>query len=416
MGNGRWLVACVFLALACAGKSTSRAGSSGAKADAGGDPPTPRDCKTSFACASGERCDKSVCVPEDGCPDAREPELLFDAPEGSPWTIGFNPHLTMLNGRETLIVSEQDEPGQVGERTYLRDLQTGRELVFVHAPGYASCSGDPARCEFPFRDMRAMAEIELGTDSVSIREETLFALSGYDWIQSPSDADYRERRILVAVGSVVELLELGSSEPIASVDLVEMSPLIVLVDDEGRSERIVSWQQASSITSENAKVSVTALETGATPRLIYTGLGGRNSALIPLQDGDDWYLLRDGDFGEPAVTVYRSDDALSVVGTLDVDWALGVDFEYRTGERALEPGPSAYVRNCNENECGSYLLRLDTVSLEEVATAELPEPGSHAIMSRALACGGADLIVANSFPDAPRRYWSLRIPGRAGFP
>jgi hypothetical protein len=407
MGAERWVVAGALLALACAGKSISHGSKDGAATD----------CMTSFACPTGERCDDGACVRDDACPGTRDQELLFEAPPGSSWADAYDPYFTVLDGREYLVMTEFDESGARGELSHFLDLRTGRELLFVHRPGHTGCRGTPARCVLSATGAAVFAEIELGEDSVSIRPETLLAFSGYDFLFS-SDADYRERRVVLTAGTIVERWQLGERSPIASIDLVDTHFLNLLVGADGRSERVLSWIQENPATGEASEVAVTALETGASSTRIYRGPGGFSAAVLALPFGDDWYLLRDGRPGDaPPVSVYRSDGAVTLVGTLDASWAMGVDYEYRNGERPLEPGPSAYVRHCDEGGCGSYRFYLDPVSLEQVARIALPEPGFRVSYSRAIACGGADLWVATqSSDDAPTRYWSLRIPGRVGSP
>jgi hypothetical protein len=203
-----------------------------------------------------------------------------------------------------------------------------------------------------------------------------------------------------------------------SVDLDDKSLSTVLVDADGRSERILSWKQENLATGEAAELAVTPLESGASSTPIYQSLGA-HGAVLALPDGEDWFVLREGRpaYDEPVVSVYRADGAVTLVGTLDTLWAIGVDYKYRTGERSLEPGPSAYVGHCDQNGCGSYRFFLDPVRLEEVASRALPEPGLRGHYSRRLACGGADFwVVTRDGPEAPMRFWSLRIPGRAGFP
>jgi hypothetical protein len=339
---------------------------------------------------------------------------LFEAPSGSPWTAGYNPHLTVLDGREYLAVSEIDEEGRPSGVSRFIDLHTGGELRFVHERGYAGCYGTPARCVFTGP---AIAEIELGDDSVQVREGTLFEFPGYYDIDS-SDADYRDRRIVMAMGSIVELRELGTPEPIASIDLEGRRLQRFLLGADGRTERVLSWVQENPATGESAEVAVSALETAATPELIYRGRGGPMYGVFAVPHGEDWFVLRDGMVDEAAaVFVYGSDGAATLVGTLDDRWALGLDQEYRSGERSLETGPSAYVTDCDKDGCRTHRFWLDPVSLEEVASVALPEPGLSVDFSRRLACGGADVwLVTSAGADAPARFWSLRIPGRAGFP
>jgi hypothetical protein len=327
-------------------------------------------------------------------------------------------YLVVIDGREFIASSDVDESGVPNEITRFLDLETGRELLFVHEPGDAFCFGSPARCRFPSGDATAIAEAELGDGTVTIREETLFEFPGYQFLFA-SDADYRDRRVVVAGGTRVELHELGRATPVASIDFVDKSFQRVLVGADGRSERVLSWKQATQITEEDAEVAVTALESGAQSELIYRGPGGPIWGVSALPDGDAWVVLRDGRVSEnePAVFVYRSDGTATLVGTLDTVLAMEVDYEYRTGERRLEPGPSAYVTHCDQSGCGSHRFWFDPPSLEEVASVPLPEPGLDVDYSRRLACGGADLwVVTMDGDDAPARFWSMRIPGRTGFP
>jgi hypothetical protein len=256
-------------------------------------------------------------------------------------------------------------------------------------------------------------EVEIGTDTVSLREETALSFVGYNHMFS-SDTDYREGRVVVVADTFVDLYELGRAAPIASIGLAGKHFMDLLVDADGRSESVVSWVQENQVEGEPSEAAVTALETGASPTIVYRGLGSRVAAVITLPDGDDWFALRDGRVDEPAVSVYRNSVLL---GSVDADWAWKVDDEYRTRERPLEPGPSAYVRHCDESGCASHRFHLDPPSLEEVATVALPEPGLRAYYSRAIACGGADLwVVTQAVPGDATRHWAMRIPGRAGFP
>ena len=414
MGIGRWPVVFVLFAAACGGKSVSQSSGDGHPNDLDGGTSTERDCKTSFACPTGERCDDGACVPDDDCPGGRDPELLHEAPAESPWAEVYNTSFTVLEGREYLVWGERDESGAFGSLSRFLDLRTGGELLFVHEPGYAGCYGTPARCRLRSRGEPAIAEVVVGGDTVAIRAEAVFIFPGYEMLLS-SDADYRDRRVIASAGTLVQLYELGRAAPIASIDLEGKSLQSVIVGADGRSESIVSWVQENRNTEEAAEVAVSALETGARPTLIYRGPGGPMWGVMALPDGDDWFALRDGRLDEPAVFVYRTDG--TVVGTLDSPWAMGVDYEYRTRERPLEPGPSAYVRHCDESGCASHRFHLDPVSLVEVARVALPEPGLREHFSRAIACGGADLwVVPQATAGAPTRYWSMRIPGRAGFP
>jgi hypothetical protein len=418
MGSGRWLLAWVCVAAGCGGRSSAGGSGEGDPIGAGGGPPTNTVCKTSFVCPTGERCDDGSCVPDDDCPDAREPELLFEAPAGSPWAKGFNPYLTVMDGREFIASSDVDEKGAPNEITRFLDLQTGRELLFVHEPGYVGCGGTPARCYFSSAGATTIVEVELGGKTVSLREETLRAFPGYAYLFA-SDADYRARRVVAIGGTLVAIYALGRAIPLATIDFVDKSVQRVLVGADGRSERVLSWKQATQITEEDAEVAVTALESGAQSELIYRGPGGPIWGVSALPDGDAWVVLRDGRVSEnePAVFVYRSDGTATLVGTLDTVLAMEVDYEYRTGERRLEPGPSAYVTHCDQSGCGSHRFWFDPPSLEEVASVPLPEPGLDVDYSRRLACGGADLwVVTMDGDDAPARFWSMRIPGRTGFP
>ena len=415
MGTGRWLVAGVVFAVACAGKSTSGGSDVGSPSDAGGEPPG-TECKPSFPCPTGEHCDDGTCVPDD-CPGAGDPVLLLEAPPGSPWgTSGNHLYLTALDGRDYLVLVETDASGRSTGPTRFLDVQTVRESVLVHDPAYVSCAGSPPRCSFFSESSRTFAEIDFGDDIVTVREDTLFDFSGYDYLSS-SDADHRDGHVVVSGGGLVALYDRFDSAPITSIDLEDKSLLNILIGADGRAERVLSWRQANAATGESGEVSVTPLETGAEGRPIYSGPGGKLNAPIPLPAGEEWFVLIDQGFAQPAVSVYRTDESVTLVGAVDPLWAIDVDPEYRTARRPLEPGPSAYVRHCDENGCGSFLFSFDPVGLEEVGRVMLPEPNLRTSFSRAIACGGADFWVVTSTGDgAPFRYWSMRVAGRAGFP
>jgi hypothetical protein len=413
MEHGSLAVGAALLLAACGGRSLAN--------EAAIEPAPRAACVTSFSCPEGRRCDDGECVIDRDCPEAREAKLLFEAASGSPWAARDSyRYLTVLDGRDYLVMNEVDEVGAVSGVTRFLELATGREMTLVHEPGHASCFGSPARCVLSSGGVLTLMKIELARDSVSFDDHSRFAWIGYDALFH-SDADYRAGQVLLVSGRRVELHQLGRLPAVAAVDLVDKRLQRVLVDEEGKSERIVAFHNGDQATEGNAELAVFPLENGASLQRIYAGLPCKES-LVAVPEKEGFFVVRDGVGDEPALSVYRgSEDGGTLLGSLDggeldLRWAAAIGSDYRSGLRPLETGSSVYVQRCEESGCGSHRFGLDSVTLEEVASVALPEPGLDQYFARSLACGGADIwVVTSAGPDAATRFWSVRIPGNAAF-
>jgi hypothetical protein len=407
----RWCRAllAVALATACGGQSEvhRRHGAT-----------TGTTCTTSYACTNDERCEAGTCVPDEPCPGEREPVLLFEAEPGSTFAWKTFQSFTTFGEREFLVVFETDDSGAISGTMHFHELATGREMIFEHDPGYASCGGVPAHCIQSTPNFTSIFEVELGEDRMTLVEGTRFTFYGVDGLMW-SEADYRAGEVVVVAGTLVELQTLGHLPPVASVDFGDLRPAWPIADASGRSRRMTAFRQANG--AEFAEFAVAALEAGAVPERLYAGPSGQNG-LWGLPDEDGWFILRDGttDEGEDAdrTFVYRgSSEGGELLGSIEMLRG-SIPVDYMTGNRPLAAGPSVYAYGCTRAEgCESRRLTLDPVGVEEVARVALPEPSLVGDYLRPLACGGADVIVVTSEgTDAPTRYWSLRIPGREGFP
>ena len=94
-----------------------------------------------------------------------------------------------------------------------------------------------------------------------------------------------------------------------------------------------------------------------------------------------------------------------------------LDFGYVSNP--LEPGSAMYAVDCTtDQQCRSFLIHLDPVSVELIGQAAWPE-GRPPVVSnvRRLSCGARDLVLTTaSDTSATPHLWSLRLPGRAGLP
>ncbi len=80
-----------------------------------------------------------------GCPGPQAARVLYENANDTSY-----PYITILNGREYL--DRQTGFNKPGPDTTFLDLAAGTLTVLHHAPGTASCFGDPVQCTFTTPD------------------------------------------------------------------------------------------------------------------------------------------------------------------------------------------------------------------------------------------------------------------------
>lgn len=359
------------------------------------DPPhaSQSPCVTSFGCDEGERCDEGVCVADVGCPGAVAPRVLYENANDT-----SRPYITRMNGHEYLI--RQALPAaELGTSTTFVDLATGTPTVLHHAPGSASCWGDPLLCT---------VWTTAGTSTV-LTGVTLDAATNVWSVASSQDlpASYPIMLGLPINGEAVLYgtgkpdlqtfnLSTGQSKPL--LDLGGRSPLPVLTLPSGPILRA----RTNSLPS-GSEFSFASIVPGAAWTTILTLPGPYKTLGLAFPAGDEWFVVADL-MPSSIPHVWRvSPTSTHDVGESEDSLLPEVAQRYSSGGATLD-GTLGKGLVCQDGTCHSG--QLDLATLARTPFGSIAFPGVKRLgvqQERWLACDAVDaLLYEPIFPADPK--------------
>lgn len=369
-------------------------------------------CLTSYGCASGLRCDSGRCVPDEMCPPAQPPRLIFEPVPGSPWAID-RPAIVVLSGHELLTSSFEDLSATA---LHFHDLDSGEESTLSHPEGVAYCAFEPVIClSTDYTGFDLFEGLNLGPRTSRWLATTVrgFPVPGSP-IGGAADLAAHQLPIWDSAANTVLLLDLETGWATVSLAL-DGSLLATSPDVRGVTTSVnTSTSSDAGYVVKNAR-----LRNGAEFSVVYRGDSIRYSGVL-LTNGEPRYAVRENGRADAATTrVERVINAVPTeIGTFTDPPFTALDSAY-TRDLPLEPGPAMYALDCvTGGQCRSFLVHLDPFSVELIAAAPLPDglPASVSGMRR-LACGARDLVlVSKASGSEQRQLWSMRLPGRPGLP
>jgi hypothetical protein len=361
------------------------------------DPPrgSERPCVTSLGCPAGERCDDGKCAADVGCPGPSAPRVIYENPNDTTY-----PYIVSVNGREYLEAIDQSAAEPSSDLRFV-DLATGVASILHHAPGYASCDGDPLRCsvEKASEASKVLTGLTLDASTQAWSAAVSHDLpAGYSpffgslpggetilWGFGKTDL----QRFNPATGESTSLLELGGRTPMRTVALPS-GPVVTAY-----THSFTDGTTASFAPLVPGAAWTTIL---ATPEVV-------KNYWLAVPAGNAWFLV--GDFLPSGVPqVWRvGPEGTKIAGSSDDPLLYEIANRYAVGDRALE-GSVGKGLVCEGATCQS--AHLDLATLERTPIGSLTIPGvtsSAVIQQRWLACDAVDATIQEPIVPPGNPAW-----------